>query len=403
MLTESQVAALTVALRSCVEAEGHSKMPVNDIKLLRCKAELEHEVQKILAIDDVDALEAAKKFFTEAKSSVKQLITGSKKAASKVTSYINNGIRAKERAAKKRVTEQEKKDLAEARRAAKDAAAHVETQKVKPLFEDWSAVVGTSGVKAIDSPANGTLEVDTPWLLQASQHASLTDSWKKNPKVQLAMSNFGGQYKKDDTTKVDGKGQMPFQSAEGKAETLAFFSAIIDKMKEKPVASDKIPSGSTIMNNAWLWGYMPKLNTAGETPYGIGVIRCLAMGEMQVMVVGYKQLVAALGAQATPEVLRAALLDCKADGIKQLVDKNCEIYVGSVKPYDVLFVPSGYMMVEFASAGTLIYGARKSVVHATQKAVDNLSSLIASRHQTNSNSTKLGKLLDTPKEIVGNS
>eukprot|EP00972_Heterocapsa_arctica_P051204 7529705-Heterocapsa_arctica.AAC.1 len=62
-------------------------------------------------------------------------MAGARKAANKLKSHIDNQHRAASRAVKKDAKDQERKDIAEAKRMAKDAADRVNNPTVKPIFD----------------------------------------------------------------------------------------------------------------------------------------------------------------------------------------------------------------------------------------------------------------------------
>ena len=203
----NEVVQITREVQAFVEAEGKAKMPVNDVSQLRCKLEWRSEVEKILDCDDVEQLQQIQLWLTKSKASFKQLLGGSKKAAQKVRAHINNKLRGQVRELTKKKKDEEKKVLAETKRAAKEASAKLENPELPAFFKSWDAISKLPSVCQMAIPSGDRSEnfaVDSPWVLADFPE---TDTWKKCGKVQLVLSHFASGYKKDDNTKNSGKGQ----------------------------------------------------------------------------------------------------------------------------------------------------------------------------------------------------
>lgn len=200
-------------LRELVEVEGKSRMPVNDASALRSKLELEEEVERILTFEDIEELDRTKKFLLESKVVCKQLLQGTKKAAAKLKAHIENKVRSQDRLKKITAADEEKTALADVKRRAKEAALRVQATDVQPLFKSCEDLLKVEGVRHVSEPGSAQYEVDSPWILRGSE---ATKAWKASGKVQMALSHFGGHYKKDEATKKDGKAQIPMKPSEGR-------------------------------------------------------------------------------------------------------------------------------------------------------------------------------------------
>eukprot|EP00972_Heterocapsa_arctica_P004306 640111-Heterocapsa_arctica.AAC.1 len=138
-------------------------MPVNDLSQLRALIETKQAIQLILECDTADDLQAAKTEFQNTKAAVKQLMAGTRKAANKFKNHIDNQHRAASRAVKKDAKDQERKDLAEAKGMAKEAADRVNTPTVKPIFNEWDAIAKLPGITPIKPfSGDGVLQIDGP-------------------------------------------------------------------------------------------------------------------------------------------------------------------------------------------------------------------------------------------------
>lgn len=341
---------ISLKLQRLVEFEGKTKMPVNDVSLLRCRNELDIDIQKVMHTTEADELETIKKFLAEPKSTCKQLLAGTKKAASKLQTHISNKLRSAERQQKKHSADQEKQVIADAKKSAKEAANRVRKPEVFPLFKEWDSVVALVGIKTVESPA-AERSADSPWVLVDGAAVS---RWKEEGKVQIALSNFAGQYKKDDATRRDGQAQLPLKIHEGLEETAELFKNMAEKITPKPVGRSAIFHGSAVLGGSWVFGYIPDLCCAGLMPYGLGAMRVLSMGELKLVMVGLKALAETYdeGDRKLAD-LRIRLLKMFAGDIRALMAKHVTVYTAIVEPNQVLYVPVGFLVAEHAQRGHL--------------------------------------------------
>ena len=173
-------------------------------------------------------------------------------------------------------------------------------------------------------------------------------------------------------------------SGEGKQETNLFFKAISSKMVVKEAAEEIVPSGASVLQNAWIFGYMPQHSTVGITPYGIGMLKVFAMGQVRVAVVAVQQYLEYLNqlgggedAKHTVDSVRTKFLNAPAEEVASMITGGCKVYVCNLRPYQILYVPCGHLVAECAAAGTLFYGVRKSMMHVTEAGVANMKPLSA--------------------------
>ena len=213
---------VTAALQKIATSKGPANLPVQEVPSLHCYLDLEGRCQAVLQLEDVAALDKHKADMKKYIGAANQLRESLAKASSKMTGHLDNIEREAVRAQKKEAGRKEKEAVAKAKATAKKAAQNVQKEKkeVPPLFsidlakfpEVTSTVVTDEAVKAADFK----FDHSKPALFGASVAEK---DWGNNPKVQMALSAYGGQYKAQTTTKDSGKGQTNLRQKAGKEES----------------------------------------------------------------------------------------------------------------------------------------------------------------------------------------
>ena len=187
----------------------------------------------------------------------------------------------------------------------------------------------------------------------------------------MALSNFGGQYKKSDAYKEYGMGQWPLCPKEGKEDTDIMLNEF-DKVSEVPQMSIKvgIPGGNAT-KATWMFGYDPEMARVDFAPHALGMVKALERGEVRWILFELCGLVAAIKKplQVT-EVAVGELAKCTRTmdngKVEQIARDGCKPHFVIQKPYEALYVPTGWLCAERSHTGTLLYGARKSKIAAAE-------------------------------------
>ena len=153
---------------------------------------------------------------------------------------------------------------------AKAAAVLIKQQedKILPFFELKVADVVSSGhMKSMlvhnDLSKVTELDCELPCILKTCK---LCQDWAATPKVQLALSNFGGTYKKRPGFANDRKVQMNMYAKEGREETQKVVADISKKFSACKVVDPKGTVCETPCQNMWLFGYDKDLQSVGASP-----------------------------------------------------------------------------------------------------------------------------------------
>ena len=183
----------------------------------------------------------------------------------------------------------EKKAVADTKKMAKVAAGKVTEAVVDPLFKvDFSKVFAAQQFPRHEGERAVDVNVSLPALCN---FAAAYSTWKESPRVVLTMSNYGGQYKKQETVKSEGRGQYPLVLKEGKEETDDMYKVIHKAFStDSPaIAASDVPNGSRVLGNTWAYGYMPDVGACNITPYGVTMAKVLLMGAVKVVASGVGQ------------------------------------------------------------------------------------------------------------------
>ena len=170
-------------------------MPVQDVESLHCHLDLESQCQAVLDLQDVAALDTHKANMKMI-GAANQLRESVAKASSKMTGHLENIEREAVRAQKKEAGRKEKEAVAKAKATAKKAAQNVQKEKkeLPPLFAiDLTKLPEVKTTVVTDEAAKASefkFDHAKPALFRSGMAEK---DWGINPKVQMALSAYGGQ------------------------------------------------------------------------------------------------------------------------------------------------------------------------------------------------------------------
>eukprot|EP00972_Heterocapsa_arctica_P114056 16440464-Heterocapsa_arctica.AAC.1 len=129
------------------------------------------------------------------------------------------------------------------------------------------------------------------------------------------------------------------------------------------------------------------------------------MGEVRVIAVSLSQLVMARAKSGRPEVkydeLRNHILELKASDFEKYLAEGCSVVIATLTPYQILYVPAGWLVAEHAHVGSLVYGCRKTVVHQSVAAVANMKEMVALCSASGKATAKMDLLVKAIEGEVG--
>lgn len=375
--------AITCRVRYLLRLEGQAKSAVQDVDAVRSHKEILHEVRGVMSFTDSDALVAHQKWLKEMLDVCKQLRLGIAKSADALAGFIDQHAKSKLRKLKREEKEKEKQAIAQAKARSKVAAEKVKEFKEEPLFNLkmdmlMEGKTVTSIPKYNVDAAIANLPTHTPWAITST---TFHQAWRDSNVIQVTLGNFGGQYKKQKSTKAEGRGQVPMNSREGKQETDAFIAKVQALMQGEQA---DLGESANVMNHTWIFGYEPRSTQASMTPYGLGLFRILAEGEVHTVVVDSAACMKAWqavhgedrAAKITYEDLMKELLLLDEDGLKLLASKGAGFMYLYLSAWQTLYIPPGWFVMERASDSALIYGCRKTTAHKHSDSFTSYSTII---------------------------
>jgi hypothetical protein len=347
--------------------------------------------------------------FKNSVAAIRQVKDGATKAAASLKQHINNKSRSMARKRTQELKAKENEEADHVKKKAKAAAVLIkaEADLADPIFRiDWQKLLAETLLKKITEVqeadvAKFKLKVEEPCLLLG--HAALA-KMQTLPKVQMAIGNFGGTYKR--SLKDEKRMQTPVFPKAGKEEIDTVWT---DLMAAMPVASqvktDELPKGiANVVNNTWLWGFDTKYKGVSFTPNCLAMFKIILNGCVATMMFETKALVSAMRIILQVDKLKLTevqdfLASLERDGIAELVKNGCTPILVEQKADSILYVPVGYVTVEQVMSGVLIYGLRRTVIVSHIDAVANYEELIGLHVNEEKNPTKMKEALDFMKPV----
>ena len=163
-----------------------------------------------------------------------------------------------------------------------------------------------------------------------------------------------------------------------------------------------VPGGQLFMEGLWLCGYLPHPDMAfvGLTPNAAAMLRVLALGEVDSIVIDIATLISVSSDIVGPPFENMEYLS--ANVAQWDVEKLTEMYANGVKMYrlrqrkgELAFIPQGYLVVEQTAAPhTMIYGMRKSFFVKNTAAKESYKQLIKIYVASGRNTDRMALLLE---------
>ena len=105
--------------------------------------------------------------------------------------------------------------------------------------------------------------------------------WKSTPKLQMVLSEFGGEYKKAKRTQQDGRGQQPMEEKKGKVETDKMLMMLCSKLGiSTEMKFLESSPGAAVVSHCWVFGYMPEWDGASLASQGLPWLKVFVYGEV---------------------------------------------------------------------------------------------------------------------------
>ena len=348
-------------LRKVATAKGAAFVPVQELASLRCSVDLDSQCQAVMTLQTVEAMDEHKSLMKKLIGAANQLRESVAKAASKMTGHLDNIEREVLRSEKKEAGRKEKEAVAKAKAMAKKAAQDVQkvATEVPALFAIERSKLKSGSVQTPVLTDDKVKEADSkPVLFKASV---IEKERSNQPKVQMALSAYGGQYKAQSTTKDTGKGQMNLRNKAGKEETEALVKKLLAALQLDKCVATLTGADEIMLKETWLFGYLPNYNFSSPTPQGLAMLKTLAAGEVQMYVIEIAGLMAMFKQQGLEinDVSLQSMFSLEHAAFEELC-AECPVYYFALKQWESVYIPTGYIVFERSSSAVLIHGMRKT-------------------------------------------
>ena len=352
--------------------KSKSILVVQDTDALWAQRQMHLLQEKILVSKTMDELEETKQFLQNSIQQTKMLAAAMNKSANNLSGHVRNQERKQSREEERKRRLEESKAVEEARNTARKAAKQVkeEDETIPALFQVILPELVDNKIATNFTVHDGKIEkfnIDEPAMFI---NMAFVEEWQKAARMQVALGNFGGKYKKAECFLKEKKAQLPLYTKEGKEETAEMMMNFMDAVP-KDNRLDVTGDFAKILDTVWLFGMDPKLRSLGNTPNSMAMFKTLVHGEVKVMAFEAASLVAALRQELKKDVIAYDDLIDKlthygATTLELMAKNGAKICVGTIQASQTFYVPQGWLVLEQPVKGVLIYGCRKTTLFKSE-------------------------------------
>ena len=227
----------------------------------------------------------------------------------------------------------------------------------------------------VQSLAGGQPLGDIPALIDGGKAFA---DWLVDSQVQQGMTQYASRYKKNADFLETGRTQSPTFPKELKDKTMELLNGF--KIDGEADISE-VPGGASFHRALFSFGFAETMQKCAFTPQCAGSFRIFYGGVVELYMASCADLLAAgivpAGDGATSKMddlvkafCNLTLADFKKmneDGSKQPLP----VYYIKTEPQRALWIPVGWLVLEVARQGPLIFGIRKSFMQSTAVAIRN--------------------------------
>ena len=326
-------------------------------------------IPKVLDVNTAEAFLQCKQQWTKAEKAAKQLTASFKSAVDDLQKHLKSVIAEDTRAKKREANQKEKEELRKVKQDAQLAAADIKKRKLQAdenkctLFSaDFKNVPKVDIIKEeniVNMDGNAWAK---PWFME--QCASLDLTLIETP-VQRSLAQWGAQYKKAQATaKIDAV-TFPAQEKHGKEELVALFQKLHPDNMRVDVSS--VPGGASFSTQCWMCGCLSALKSVATLPNHSCLVKAQVAGDVfhvmsqleSLLALFYKKKIIA----DQHDLMKAIehLQTLKEEDLDALMHDGAKIVQATLKPRQVLYVPTGWLLMEMALPSVHLYGIRKSL------------------------------------------
>ena len=147
----------------------------------------------------------------------------------------------------------------------------------------------------------------------------------------------------------------------------------------------------------WLEGCSPDYLKHALAPNAAGFFKLRVLGETQLRLVAagpFKESLASIAAKdfGSCEEAEAFFMSMTKSQVSDLAFAGCTVYSTTLKANEMIYVPTGFLVLEHASRGQLIHGVRKSFFQKSELCMQNIAAVVS--WMSSENGTKIQEVLD---------
>lgn len=337
-----------------------------------------------------------------------QVVKGIKQSADDLAKRLKVKV-SEEKREQKRKQEQEAKDqLQKVRAEAKAAADAIKKRRLSqdsqcpPLFTTSLDATKAKEVQEIKDPAAVMAEwgADFPWFKTGGEEVEL--NMGSNP-MSKTLANWGGQYKRSLANLKLDVVTFPLEEKTGSTQVNTLFESVLPSTFRPDISS--VAGGQSFMDAAWLFGCSADLKSVGFNPNGAGLLKVLAVGEVQHILLewaGVKKFLEKIEKdksgerKSSREDLLGQLKCLTEEQVKQLCEDTV-VRQHTLKAKEILFIPMGWVAVEIAGNHPFLYGFRKSVFTTGATGVAAYEDALEAAKASGKAVDRMSKILETLK------
>ena len=182
------------------------------------------------------------------------------------------------------------------------------------------------------------------------------DAWRGQKDCGSYICKWASMYKKEAAFQSMRKSQEIIQDRRVLPHIEQFFSKCLEKLHGKFVDIQKVSANWG--NVSYIFGFDVGIANIGVGPNCASLARYLLMGEVEVVMIDMKTLVA--GDTITSLNKLKSFLQSEDITAKALCEKCPAIHYAVWQKDTMLVIPAGFIIVEYVRSGPLCYGLRKS-------------------------------------------
>ncbi|CAK0850852.1 unnamed protein product, partial [Prorocentrum cordatum] len=359
------------ALKKFLGEKGIAGQVTHDNSKLASYNEMLKLVEKVSSAVTATELSSLEESVSEKCEYFNQMLTSLRQSSGALSGHIKNQEGKAEREQKKKQVEEAAEAIKKSREETKRLQEKLKASSklAPPLFKlKFDELISRGLIRT--APAGKELNdnaIMAPLLITGPSE------WKTASEVEtlaFQLGKFGGSCKSSPECKQQGRAQQPLNTGEGKEVVDQFMEKMCKSVDAKLVinpSTDGAETFKTVLESTWMFGYKIPMYNLSQTSNGLGMIKTVAYGSVNMLMFDAHQVVPALrqvlskDSVTLPEVIKH-LESSSTETLSALKDRGVMIMSANVNAGDAIYIPSGWLVAESVDIGAMVYGVRKTVL-----------------------------------------